>query len=566
MRFTDGFIPTLREDPAEAEIISHKLMVRAGLLRKVAAGVYSWLPLGLKVLRKVEQIVREEMDRAGGLELLMPALQPAELWETSGRWQAYGDEMMRLTDRHEHSFCLGPTHEELITSIAKELRSYKDLPKCLYQIQMKFRDEIRPRFGVMRSREFLMKDAYSFHADQASLDRTYEAMQSAYSLIVERCGLSFRPVKAAGGLIGGAVSEEFMVLADTGEDVVVYCPDCSYAANLDTAASKWHTAAPDEPLKERVKVHTPEKTSVEEVADSLNISSDRLVKTLIFKTGEKTVAALLPGHKGLNPVKLAGILGVGEVALYEEDDFKARPDLISGFVGPVGLSDAVIIADHSLKTMRNFVVGANVKDYHWRDANVDQDFGVDVWADLVYAEPGELCPECGTGRLEQMRGIEVGHIFQLGVKYSDKLNAKYVDDGGIERPFIMGCYGVGVSRLVAATIEQKHDDRGIIWPASLAPFDIHLLLLSKDEEVKIDADNVYEELSSGYDVIYDDRQVSAGIKFADADLIGMPMQVIIGKKWLETKSAEIKLRATGERFEVEAGDLLKWIKDRRQRD
>lgn len=561
MRFTDGFIPTLRDDPADAEIISHKLMVRAGLMRKVAAGIYSWLPLGLKVLRKVEGIVREEMDRAGALELLMPALQPAELWEASGRWQAYGDEMMRLTDRHEHSFCLGPTHEEMITSIAKELRSYKDLPKCLYQIQMKFRDEIRPRFGVMRSREFLMKDAYSFHVDQMSLDRTYSAMASAYSRIVERCGLNFRPVKAAGGLIGGAVSEEFMVLADAGEDVVVYCPECSYAANLDTASSKWHTAAPDEPLREKVKTHTPGKTSIDEVAESLNIAPDRLVKTLIFKADNKTVAALLPGHKGLNPVKLAGILGVAEVTLYTEDDFKARPDLISGFVGPVDLSDVIIIADHSLKSMRNFVVGANENDYHWLDVNVDQDFGVDIWADLVYAEPGELCPECGVGGLEQMRGIEVGHIFQLGDKYSDKLNAKFVDDGGIERPFIMGCYGVGVSRLVAATIEQRNDDRGIIWPASIAPYDVHLLLLSKDEAVKIDADALYEELSAGYDVLYDDRQTSAGIKFADADLIGTPIQVIIGKKWLESRMAEVKVRATGERFEVEAGELLKWIKD-----
>jgi len=560
MRFTDGFIPTLKEDPAEAEIISHKLMVRAGMLRKVAAGVYTWLPLGLKVLRNVERIVREEMDGAGGLEVLMPALQPAELWEASGRWQAYGDEMMRLTDRHERGFCLGPTHEELVTSIAKEIRSYKDLPKCLYQIQMKFRDEIRPRFGVMRSREFLMKDAYSFHAAQDSLDRTYEAMRYAYSRIVERCGLDYRPVKAASGLIGGAVSEEFMVLAEAGEDVVIYCPDCSYAANLDTAASKWHTAEPGVPLKNRSKVHTPGRTSIEEVSEFLSVSSERLIKTLIFKAGDKTVAALLPGRKNLNSVKLAGILGVGEVTLYQKDDFKARTDLISGFVGPVGLDDAVIIADHSLKTMRNFIVGANEKDYHWQDVNIDQDFAVDIWADLVYAEPGEVCPECDSGKLEQLRGIEVGHIFQLGTKYSEKLNAKYVDDTGVERPFIMGCYGVGVSRLVAATIEQKHDERGIIWPASIAPFDIHLVLLSKDEAAIVYADKLYQELGADHDVIYDDRQVSAGIKFADADLIGTPVQVIVGKKWLEEKAVEIKLRDGGERFELAGEDLSQWIK------
>ena len=565
MRVSDSFIPTLRDDPAEAEIISHKLMARAGLVRKSASGFYTWLPLGWRVLRKIENIVREEMDRAGCLELLMPILQPRELWEATGRWQAYGDEMMRVTDRHGREFCMGPTHEEMITTIAKELRSYKDLPKCLYQIQAKFRDEIRPRFGVMRSREFVMKDAYSFHADEASLQKTYDRMSEAYSRIVERCGLTYRSVKAAGGLIGGAVSEEFMVLAETGEDVVIYCPACNYAANLETATSKWHTAGADEPHQPIEKRATPGKKSIEEVSEFLDVEPGRLIKTLIFHTGDEVVAALLPGDQELNPAKLAAITGVGEVRLFTEEEFADRPDLVSGFVGPVGLDGLKLIADHSLKGMRNFITGANEADYHLLNVNIDSDFAVDIWADLVFAEVGEGCPQCDAGQLEQMRGIEVGHIFQLGTKYSRLLEAEYVDESGQSHPFVMGCYGIGVSRIVASAIEQSFDESGIIWPPALAPYDAHLITLGKDDSVKKEADDLYKSLSGDFDILYDDRAVRAGVKFSDADLIGLPFQLIIGKRFAESRNVEVKVRATGERIEIGVDELPGWMRETRER-
>ncbi len=564
MRISDSFIPTLRDDPAEAEIVSHKLMARAGLVRKSAAGFYTWLPLGWRVLRKVENIVREEMDRAGCLELLMPILQPKELWEATGRWAAYGHEMMRVTDRHGREFCLGPTHEEMITTVAKELRSYKDLPKCLYQIQAKFRDEIRPRFGVMRSREFVMKDAYSFHTDEASLQKTYDRMSEAYSRIVERCGLTYRSVKAAGGLIGGAVSEEFMVLADTGEDVVIYCPECDYAANLDTATSKWHTAAPDEAGLPITKKATPDKKSIKEVSELLGGEPRSVVKTLIFRAGDKVVAALVPGDKELNPEKLATITGAGEVELFSEEDFAAHADLVSGFVGPVGLDAVEIIADHSLKSMRNFITGANEAGFHLLNVNVETDFSVDVWADLVYAQVGESCSQCDAGRLEQMRGIEVGHIFQLGTKYSELLDAQYVDENSESHPFVMGCYGIGVSRVVAAAIEQRFDESGIIWPPALAPYDAQLITLGKDDSVKDEADKLYASLATDFDILYDDRPVSAGIKFKDADLIGLPFQLIIGKRFAKTRQVEVKIRATGERAELGVEELPGWMRETRE--
>ncbi len=562
MRFSRSFIPTLRDVPAEAELISHKLMVRAGFIRKAAAGVYTWMPIGLRVLRKIENIVREEMDNIGCLELLMPILQPAELWKKSERWDAYGDEMMRLADRHQREFCLGPTHEELITTIAKEINTYKDLPKCLYQIQVKFRDEIRPRYGVMRSREFFMKDAYSFHSTQESLDETYGKMQKAYAAIVERCGLSYRAVKAAGGLIGGAVSEEFMVLAETGEDTVIYCPSCSYAANLDTATSKWHIAKEEEEKKERQKVHTPNSTSIKKVADMLDVSTSKLVKTLIYKAGDVTIAALVPGPKELNEDKLSGLADIGEARLYTGEDFAKRKDLVAGYVGPVGLKNVKIIADKSLRSMRNIVVGANEADYHLINVNIERDFDVDIWADLVYADEGETCLQCGKDSVRKMRGIEVGHIFQLGTKYSSTLGANFVDTNGIEHPLIMGCYGVGVSRLAAAAIEQSNDERGMIWPASIAPYDFLLINLNKDEVWRERADDIYEKIVQKADVLYDDRRVSAGVKFADADLIGIPVQIICGKNLKENETVEVKIRATGERLEIKEDSLVEWLESR----
>ncbi len=562
MRFSQSFIPTLRDEPADAELVSHKLMVRAGFIRKAAAGVYTWMPIGLRVLRNIENIVREEMDNIGCLELLMPVLQPSELWKESGRWDAYGYEMMRLVDRHEREFCLGPTHEELITTIAKEINTYKELPKCLYQIQVKFRDEIRPRYGVMRSREFFMKDAYSFHATQESLDETYGKMQTAYSTIVERCGLSFRAVKAAGGLIGGAVSEEFMVLAETGEDTVVYCPSCSYAANLDTASSHWHIVDDEEEVRERQKIHTPNSTSIKKVADLLEVSTGKLVKTLIYKAGDVTIAALVPGPKELNEHKLLSAASVSEARLYTEQDFAQRPDLIAGYVGPVGLKNVKIVADQSLRSLRNVVVGANEADHHLVNVNVEKDFDVDIWADIVYAEVGETCVQCKKDSVQKMKGIEVGHIFQLGTKYSSALSANFVDSDGRENPLIMGCYGVGVSRLAAAAIEQNSDDRGMIWPESIAPFDIHLINLNKDENLRELADSIYEEIVQRVDVLYDDRGVSAGIKFADADLIGIPVQIICGKTLKENGALEVKIRATGERLEIKADGLVEWLESR----
>ncbi len=561
MRVSDTFIPTLKEDPAEAEIVSHKLMVRAGLLRKSAAGFYTWLPLGRRALQKVEEIVRDEMDQAGCLELLMPVLQPRELWQATGRWDAYGDEMMRLTDRHGREFCLGPTHEEMITTLSKELRSYKDLPKCLYQIQVKFRDEIRPRFGVMRSREFVMKDAYSFHADEVSLQKFYKRMSEAYSRVVERCGLNYRSVKAAAGLIGGAVSEEFMVLAETGEDVVIYCPVCEYAANLETATSKWHTAVPDGGHLSIEQTSTPGKKSVSEVAEFLGVEDSRLVKTLIFQADDGVIAALIPGNKELNFAKLLGIAEMAGAKLFTEDDFSDRPDLVRGFVGPVGLKDIKIIADFSLKGRHNLVTGANEVDAHYLNVNIDTDVSVDFWADLVIAKAGEGCPQCDDGRLETMRGIEVGHIFQLGEKYSRLLGAEFVDESGGARPFVMGCYGIGVSRMVAAAIEQCSDESGIIWPPALAPYDLHLIALGKDEAVMTEADKVYELLGADFDILYDDRPVRAGVKFSDADLIGLPFQVIVGKNFTTTRELEVKVRATGERTELPIERLPGWIRE-----
>lgn len=563
MRLSNLYLPTLKEDPAEAEIISHKLMLRTGMLRKVASGIYTFLPLGFRVLKKVENIIREEMNRIGSQEILMPALQPAELWQKSGRWYAYGSEMMRLNDRHKRDFCLGPTHEELVTSLAQEIRSYKDLPKTLYQIQVKFRDEIRPRFGVMRSREFIMKDAYSFHDSQESLGSIYDDMHRAYSRVVERCGLEYRSVKAAAGLIGGAVSEEFHVLAESGEDTVVFCPSCNYAANIELATSRWHLVEPEEFLKPLEKVETPSVKSVGEVSSFFDVAKSKLVKTLIYRDDQgELFGALIPGHKELNPAKLALIIG-GEPTLIGKDDFSIYPQLIYGYVGPIGLIGIKLIADNSLKEMRNFVTGANETDHHLINVNIDRDFSPDAWADLVFAEEGETCGECGAGQLKKMQGIEVGHIFQLGVQYSEKMGVTYVGEDGLSKPFIMGCYGIGVSRLVAAAIEQKSDDKGIIWSMSVAPFQIHLMQVGKEEELKQTADDLYGHLTAeGLEVLYDDRPVSAGIKFAEADLIGVPLQMIVGKKFSASRQLEVKERATGERTEISIDGIVGWLKDK----
>lgn len=557
MRFSESFIPTFREAPTEAEVPSHALMLRAGLIKKVAAGIYTFLPLCLRVLRKIENIVRKEMNRAGAQEILMSALQPAELWKKSGRWAAYGPEMMRLKDRKEREFCLGPTHEELITEIVQtEVRSYRQLPLNLYQIQVKFRDEIRPRFGVMRGREFLMKDAYSFDADYSGLEKSYKLMYQAYRRIFDRIGLNYYVVEATTGLIGGQVSQEFMVAAETGEDTFFYCTKCSYAANVDLARGSFSLAI-NENLQPFQEVSTPSRSSVEEVSKFLNVPSFKLVKTLIYRAGKRLVAVLIPGHRQANLTQIALHLNSNDLELLTENDFQ-KHQLVPGFVGPINLSGVdLILADEHIKEMRNFVVGANKPDAHFTQVNLSRDFEVDEFGHFVLAEDGDECSQCQGGVLKEARGIEVGHIFQLGTKYSEAMGAYFNDENGKLKPFVMGCYGIGISRLPAAIIEQSHDERGIIWPLTVAPFDVHLILvMPEDEGQRKTAESLEDSFNrAGLEVLYDERPVSAGVKFADADLIGIPFQVIVGKK-VEEGLVELKIRKTGVRLDVTIEKVL----------
>lgn len=548
MRLSRYFLPTLREDPAEAEVISHKLMLRAGMIRRLASGIYTFLPLGLRALRKVERIVREEMDRAGALELLLPLVQPAELWKETGRWDRFGKELLRFKDRKNHDFCLGPTHEEVITSLVRgEVRSYRELPLILYQIATKFRDEIRPRFGLMRGREFIMKDAYSFDADEEGLNRSYEKMYEAYERIFSRCGLRFRAVMADTGAIGGDVSHEFMVLAETGEDVIASCPACGYAANLEMAEAVREFSYPEEEEKPREEVATPGLKRVEEVAAFLGVPTSRLVKTLLYLVDGRPYAVLIRGDHELNEVKLRRALGADGVEMASPETVERLTGAPVGFAGPVGLSGVTIIADHALKGLKNFVVGANKEDAHFVNVNYPRDFEVEAFYDLRNVTEGDLCPRCGKP-LELTRGIEVGHIFKLGTKYSAAMGATFLDREGKERPFVMGCYGIGVSRTVAAAIEQNHDENGIIWPLSLAPYHVALLTLGpKDEGLMSASEALYRALEeAGVEVLWDERDERPGVKFKDADLIGLPYQVVIGKKFKETGKVELKARAGGE--------------------
>ncbi|MEW5706838.1 MAG: proline--tRNA ligase [Actinomycetota bacterium] len=555
MRFSILFTPTLKESPAEAEVVSHKLLLRAGMIRKVAAGIYAFLPLGLRVLRKIENIIREEMDRINAQELLMPALQPADLWKKTERWFQYGPEMMRLKDRNERDFALGPTHEELITDIVmKEVRSYRQLPITLYQIQVKFRDEIRPRFGLMRGREFIMKDAYSFNASIEELKKSYDDMYSAYSRIFTRCGFKFRAVEAASGLIGGKVSQEFMVLAEAGEDTIYYCDTCDYAASQDVATTRLEEPSAEE-IKQSEIVRTPNQKSVEEVSSFLGVQAEKIVKTLIYKYGDQLAAVLIRGDRDVNEEKLAQVLGSNDFHLLTGTEWQDYPDLVQGYVGPVGLRGVRLVADNEISVMRNFVVGANKAGAHMINVNVGEDFQVQEWADLKIVKAGDRCPKCKEGALISAKGIEVGHIFQLGTKYSEAMGAMFVDEDGQQKPYIMGCYGIGVSRAVAAAIEQNHDDKGIIWPITIAPYEVSIIVLNYDrEEQKKIADSIFDALGSkGVEVAIDDRIESAGKKFADADLIGFPIQVIIGSRTASSGNVEVKIRATGERLEYPLG-------------
>lgn len=546
LRMSSLYVPTLKEDPAEAELASHRLLLRAGMIRKNAAGIYSFLPLGWRSLHKIEQIVREEMDAIGSQEIMMPVVQPAELWYESGRWDVYGPELARLQDRHGRDFCLGPTHEEIVTSLVRsDVRSYRELPLSLYQIQVKFRDEVRPRFGLLRGREFIMKDAYSFHSSQESLQEHYDQMSTAYGRICERCGLDYRPVEADSGQIGGSVTTEYMALAENGEAELVYC-GCGWAADVEAAAtvvSRTPAVTEPQPME---RVHTPAIRTIAELADFLSISEHDTVKTMAGKTPEgRLVYLLVPGDRELNPIKAGR--AVAGLELLEEDDFK-RFDIPKGSLGPVNVpAGTLVIADQSLKDDVAWGVGANENDYHLVNAQPGRDFDVELWADLVVAQAGDGCPACG-GTLQAARGIEVSQVFQLGTKYSESMNATYSDEAGTEQPFIMGCYGVGVSRTLAAVIEQYNDDNGIKWPISVAPLEVAVVPLATDGEVFEVAERIFDVLAAeGVEVVLDDRDERAGVKFNDADLIGWPFQVVVGKKGIAEGIVEFKVRATGER-------------------
>ena len=551
MRVSQLLNPTLREVPAEAEVISHQLMVRAGLIRKSASGLYTYLPLGLRVLRKIENIVREEMDAKGGQEILMPIMQPAELWKESGRWEVYGAELFRLRDRHNREFCLGPTHEEIITDLIRgEVRSYKQLPLLLYQIQNKYRDERRPRFGLMRGREFVMKDLYSFDRDEAGLAESYHKMYDAYCQIFSRCGLAYRAVEADAGAIGGTGgTHEFMVLADSGENAVVYCPECSYAANVVKAECHPQVIEDVSPEGQRKLVFTPNMRTIDDLSEFLAVPQTTLVKSLLYQGDEKLFLVLLRGDRELNEVKLNNALG-GFVSLQlaSPEDVEKILGCEPGSVGPVEVpAELLVIADQEVPLMNGAVCGANKADYHFVDAVPSREFRIDQVLDLRMMEPGEACLKCGVP-LQEARGIEVGQVFKLGTKYSKALGATFLDLNGEEKFCVMGCYGVGVSRTIAAAIEQNHDDYGIIWPMPIAPYQCIIVPVStKDVLVVETADKLYLELQRlGVEVILDDRDERAGVKFKDADLVGYPLRVTIGSKTLANGQVELRERKTGE--------------------
>lgn len=559
IRYSRYLMPTLKEVPADAEVVSHQLMLRAGLIRKVASGIYTYLPAGLRVMRKVERIIREEMDRAGAQEVLMPAVIPAELWQESGRWDLYGKELLRLRDRAGREFCLGPTHEEVVTDLVRrEVRSYRQLPLNLYQIQDKFRDEIRPRFGLMRGREFFMKDAYSFDADEEGAAESYRRMFEAYRRIFRRMGLAFRAVEADTGAIGGSSSHEFMVLADSGEDAIVSCEACEYAANVEKAecvAPGGGNAAASSPAGPLRKVATPGKRTIAEVSEFLGIEPARLIKTLVFESDKGDVAVLVSGAHEVNEAKVKNFLGAGWIRLAAEERVAALTGAPSGYAGPVGLALRVL-ADHSVRGIAAGATGANEKDAHLVDVVPGRDFIPDIYADLRMIAAGDPCPRCG-GELRFSRGIEVGHVFRLGTKYSEVLGAKCLDRDGKERVIVMGCYGIGVGRTAAAAIEQNHDADGIIWPVSIAPFEVAIVPVTmKHEAIVSEAVRLGETLSAaGVEVLLDDREERPGIKFKDADLVGIPLRVTFGEKNFEAGYAEIRDRRTQQARRVELGAL-----------
>ncbi len=548
IRYSSYLMPTAKENPSDAEVASHRLMLRAGMIRKVASGIYNYLPAGLRVLRKVERIVREEMDRAGAIEILMPAVVPSELWKESGRWEAYGKELLRFRDRADREFCLGPTHEEVVTDLVRrEVRSYRQLPLNLYQIQDKFRDEIRPRFGLMRGREFFMKDAYSFDADEEGAAESYRKMYEAYGRIFRRMGLDFRAVEADTGAIGGSSSHEFMVIADSGEDAIVSCLSCAYSANVEKAEClpPGEAPGPGEPPGPMRKVATPGKRTIAEVSSFLGAEPARLIKTLLFDTDGGEVAVLVSGTRDVNEVKVKNRLGAGWIRLMEEDRVREVTGAPSGYSGPVGLG-VRILADHSVRAIRAGIAGANERDAHLVDVVPGRDFEAPEYSDLRTVSEGDRCPRCGE-EMRFSRGIEVGHVFRLGTKYSESLGARYLDADGKERTIVMGCYGIGIGRTAAAAIEQNHDGDGIVWPVSIAPFEVTILPVTlKHGGIVSQAEWLGRELSSrGIEVLLDDREERPGIKFKDADLVGIPLRVTLGEKNFEAGHAEIRDRRSG---------------------
>jgi len=563
MRLSNFPLATLKETPADAEIISHQLMLRAGMLRKQAAGIYSWLPLGLRVLRKVEAIVREEMERAGALELLMPAVQPAELWQESGRWEQYGPELLRFHDRHQREFCLGPTHEEVITDIARrEIRSYKQLPVNYYQIQMKFRDEIRPRFGVMRAREFLMKDAYSFHADQASLEATYQVMFETYSRIFTRTGLEFRAVRADSGAIGGNVSQEFHVLADSGEDAIAFSSDSDFAGNVEAIEAPAPAGERPAPSATMETIETPGKHTIAELCEFLDTTPDRCIKTLVVNGSESDVVALvLRGDHELNAIKAEKHPAIkAPLAFATDGQIQKSLGCKAGSLGPVGL-DIPVVVDLAAAQLADFVCGANEDGKHLTGVNWGRDLPAAEVADLRNVVAGDPSPD-GQGELVIARGIEVGHIFQLGRKYSEAMKATVLDEQGKDIPMEMGCYGIGVSRIVAAAIEQNNDDKGIIWPHAIAPFQVALLPMNmkKSQRVRDAVDALYAEMTAaGIDVLLDDREVRPGVMFSDMELIGIPHRVVVGEKNLDKGMVEYKARRDGDNQDIARDEIIAFL-------
>ncbi len=567
MRTSQFPLQTVKETPSEAEVASHQLMLRAGMIRKLASGLYTWLPLGLRVLRKVEEIVRDEMNRAGALELLMPAVQPAELWQESGRWEKYGPELLRIKDRHQREFCFGPTHEEIITDLARnELQSYKQLPQTYYQIQTKFRDEIRPRFGVMRAREFLMKDAYSFHASQDSLQQTYEQMYAAYSRIFERCGLMFRAVQADTGSIGGNASHEFHVLADSGEDAIAFSTESDYAANMELAEALPPTAEQPAPQAELHTIDTPGQHSIEEVSQFLGVDPSQCLKTLIVHGDEENnlVALVVRGDHELNPIKGEKLEMVAEpLTMATDEEIKSAIGCSVGSIGPVGINIPLVV-DRSAATVADFICGANEDGKHLTGVNWERDLPQPQIADLRNIQEGDPSPD-GNGSITIARGIEVGHIFQLGERYSEAMNAKVLDENGRTQVMTMGCYGIGVSRVVAAAIEQNHDEKGIIWPSTIAPFQVALLpmKLNKSHRVREAVEELYAELQdAGIDVLLDDRNVRPGFMFADMELIGIPHRVVVGEKGLDQGTVEYRGRRETENSMIEIKDIVSMLRER----